>query len=161
MAQKKRKFNFIDLIIVLLIVGAIGAAAYIFGAKKLSGGSDTVNVEYVLEFRQVRDEFLDCFETGVNAVDAAKKYRLGEVTAVESSASIYTGNDLVDGKLVYHNYPEHSDVRVTVKSTATIDSKGMYILDGGYRISVGSVVYVRTPGYTGTSYCISINRTEK
>ena len=59
MAQKKRKFNFIDLIIVLLIVGVIGAAAYIFGAKKLSGGSDTVNVEYVLEFRQVRDEFLD------------------------------------------------------------------------------------------------------
>ena len=44
MAQKKRKFNFIDLIIVLLIVGVIGAAAYIFGAKKLSGGSDTVNV---------------------------------------------------------------------------------------------------------------------
>ena len=90
-----------------------------------------------------------------------KKDRLGEVTAVESSASIYTGNDLVDGKLVYHNYPEHSDVRMTVKSTAAIDSKGMYILDGGYRISVGSVVYVRTPGYTGTSYCISINRTEK
>ena len=83
------------------------------------------------------------------------------MTAVESSASIYTGNDLVDGKLVYHNYPEHSDVRMTVKSTAAIDSKGMYILDGGYRISVGSVVYVRMPGYTGTSYCISINRTEK
>ena len=52
-------------------------------------------------------------------------------------------------------------MRMTVKSTVAIDSKGMYILDGGYRISVGSVVYVRTPGYTGTSYCISINRTEK
>lgn len=85
MAQKKRKFNFIDLIIVLLIVGVIGAAAYIFGAKKLSGGSDTVNVEYVLEFRQVRDEFLDCFETGVNAARRGEKVpsRRGDSGRVE------------------------------------------------------------------------------
>lgn len=159
--NKKRKFNFIDFLIILIVVAIIGAAAYLVGAKKMfAGDAYSLDVEYVVEFRQVRDEFLDCFTTGVEAVDAAKKYRLGEVIGVESTASIYTGNDLVNGKLVYSNYPEHSDVRLTIRSTAKLDAKGMYILDGGYRISVGSVVYVRTPGFTGTAYCIRINQAD-
>lgn len=156
----KHKFNFIDVIIILAVIAVAAAAVFIFGANQLFGDSQTVGVEYVLEFRQVREEFLGNFETGVEVVDASKKYRLGEVTAVSSTATIFTGTNLIDGTLYYSEYPERFDVTLTVSAQAKIDSDGMYILDEGYRMSVGTTVYVRTPNFTGTAYCTQIKKTE-
>jgi len=51
-------------------------------------------------------------------------------------------------------------VQMTIRADAEIQDDGMYYIDGGFRISVGSVVYVRMPDYTGTAYCTEIKETE-
>ncbi len=156
----KHKFNFIDVIIILAVIAVAAAAIFIFGANRLFADSETVGVEYVLEFRMVREEFLGNFKTGVEVVDASKKYRLGEVMSVSSTASTFSGTNLLEGTLYYSDYPERFDVSLTVSARAKVDSDGMYILDEGYRMSVGTTVYVRTPDYTGTAYCTQIKKTE-
>lgn len=156
----KHKFNFVDAVILIIILAVAAAAALLAANGMFSKDNDTLEMEYVLEFRSVRDEFLDCFKTGAEVVDASKKYQLGSVIAVSSAPTTFTGTNTVEGKLVYSDYPEHSDVSLTVRTTASLNSENQYILDGGYHLSVGSVVYVRTPDYTGTAYCTQIKITE-
>lgn len=164
MASKKQngkhKFNAVDAVIIIVIVTVIGLAAYLLFSKGISKESESFDIEYVIEFRMVRDEFRDNFKVGSKVVDSVAKYQLGEVIAVNTKVATFTGTNLKDGTLVYYDYPEHSNVSLTIKSKATINSENMYIIDNGYRISVGSVVYVRMPDFTGMAYCTQIKITE-
>ncbi len=159
--KQKRRFNVVDALIILLILAVIAAAAVFVLSKGVGGRkSNTFEIEYVVELRTVRDEFADNIKVGDRLVDSAAKYQLGEVIAVSTSPATFTGTDLVNGALVYCNYPEHSDISLTVKASAETDSDGMYIIDSGYRISVGSTMYIRTPDFVGTGYCTRFKKTE-
>lgn len=160
-SNKKRRFNTVDTLIVLLILAVVAAGGiFLKMTAQKNGGADSFEVEYVIEFRTVRDEFTDNIEVGTQIVDSAKKYRLGEVIGVSSTPAKYTGVDLNSGELVYYDYPEHSDMSVTIRTTAVLDDDGMYIIDNGYRMSVGTTVYVRTPNYVGTGYCTKFKKME-
>lgn len=159
-SKQKHKFNAIDAIIIFLIAAVAASGVLLWSKSRSRKASNTFEIEYVIELRTIRDEFVDNIKVGSTIVDSAKKYRLGEVIAVSSTPAQYTGVDLENGELVYSNYPEHSNVDITVKTTATMDDDGMYIIDSGYRISVGSMIYVRTPDYVGTGFCTKFKKTE-
>lgn len=157
----KHKFNTVDAVIIIVIATVIGTAVYLLWAKGLFlNDSESFEVEYVVEFRMVRDEFITNFKVGSKVVDSVAKYQIGEVVAVNTSVSAFTGTNTVEGKLVYFDYPEHSDVSLTVRSKAVLNDENMYTIDGGYRISVGSTMYIRMPDYTGQAYCTQIKKTE-
>ncbi len=154
---KKRKFNAVDAAIIIVIVAVIGAAAVFFTVRGISDEpSDTVAIEYVVEFRQIREEFADNFAIGTRVTDSVAKYQIGEVLAVNVENSKYSGNDMLTGELAISEYPERVNVRVTIGADAAIGENNIFQIDGGYRISVGTAVHVRTPNYTGTGYCIEI-----
>lgn len=158
--KPKHRFNAVDALIIVLILAVIAAGAFIFTRSVRNNNSGSFDIEYVIELRTVRDELANNIQIGTKVVDSAKKYQLGEVIAVSVSPAKFTGTDLINGELVYYDYPEHSDVSLTVKTTATLDSDGMYIVDNGYRLSVGTTIYVRTPDYVGTGYCTKFKKTE-
>ncbi|MCI8387307.1 MAG: DUF4330 family protein [Clostridiales bacterium] len=156
----KHKFNVVDAIIIVLILAIVAVGAFIFVRKGIGGSEETFDIEYVLEFRNVRDEFLGNFKVGAKVLDSSKKYQLGEIISVTSEPTTFTGTNTIEGKLVYHDYPEHSDISVTVKAKVTISDENRYMIDNGYRISVGSLVYVRMPDYIGAAYCTNFKITE-
>ena len=160
--QKKHKFNAIDAAVIILIVAVIGAAAFFFLSDKESEGpvAQTVKIEYVVELRSIRDEFADNFNIGDGVTDGVALYRIGQIVAVDVFDSVYTGTNLVTGESVSSDYPEHSDVQLTISADATVDSLGGYVLGGGYDLSVGTLVYVRTPNYIGYGYCTQIRQNE-
>lgn len=159
--KKKHRFNAVDALIILIVLAVIaGGGLFIWSRGVGKSGQNSFDVEYVIEFRTIRDEFADNFSEGTKLIDSAKKYQLGEVIAVSVTPATFTGTNLVDGKLAYSNYPEHSNVALTVRTTASLDSEGMYIIDGGYHISVGSTMYIRTPDYVGMGYCTKFKKTE-
>ncbi|MBQ8552450.1 MAG: DUF4330 family protein [Clostridia bacterium] len=157
---KKHKFNAVDAAIIIVIAAVIGAVVLFF----TMGGTDTVNntvkLEYVIELRTIRNEFSDNFAVGDGVVDSVAKYHLGEVIGFSVEPASYNGNDFSAGALVAGEYPEHSNVHLTVVSEATIGADGRYVLDGGYDISVGTTMYVRLPNYTGVGYCTQLSETE-
>ncbi len=158
--KQKHRFNAVDALIILLILAVIAAGIFVFSKKVRSQKAGSFDIEYVIELRTVRDELADNITVGTKIIDSAKKYQLGEVIAVNVTPAKFTGTDLINGELVYYDYPEHSDVSLTVKTTARLDSEGMYIVDSGYRLSVGTSIYVRTPDYVGTGYCTKFKKTE-
>lgn len=158
--KKKRRFNVIDALIILIILIVIVGGGLFLWSRKADTAQNTFEIEYVVEFRTVRDELTTGFTEGIRLVDSVKKYQLGEVIAVNITPAKFTGTDLVDGELVYSDYPEHSNVDLTVRTTASQDSDGNYIIDGGYRISVGTTMYIRSPGYVGVGYCTKFKKAE-
>ena len=158
---KKRKFNAVDAVIIVVILAVIGAAAALLLMKGTSEPqSKKTKIEYIVEFRQIREEFGDNFHVGAVISDSVAKYQLGSVTAVNVENATYSGNNQHTGELVVVYYPERINVQLTVRSDATIGENDMFYIGGGYRLSVGSAVYVRMPDYVGTGYCIEIKETE-
>lgn len=154
--SKKHRINAVDVIIILLITVVIAAAAVIFiGGGGIDGltGNQLVDFEYVIEFRQLREEFTDNIVPGQQLVDAAEKKRLGESMAVNISPSVITNTDMENGKLVYANHPDYYDVDVIVKAKALINDEGEVFIDGTYRLTVGGLIYVQMPNFTGSAYC--------
>ncbi len=160
--QKKHKFNAIDAAVIILIAAIIGAAAFFLFSR--DEGEDltaqTVKIEYAVELRAIRDEFADNFTEGDGVIDASELYRIGNIVAIDVTDAVYTGVNFVTGESVSSDYPEYSDVQLTVSADATVDALGRYVVGGGYDIAVGKLIYVRTPNYIGYGYCTEIRASE-
>ncbi len=157
---KKHRFNAVDAAIIIVIAVIIVAAVMFFSMGGTETINQTVKIEYVVEFRTIRNEFADNFAVGEGVVDSVAKYHLGEVIDYAVEPAIYNGNDFSAGALVSSVHPEHSNVRLSVAAEATVGADGRYVLDGGYDISVGTTMYVRLPNYTGVGYCTELSETE-
>lgn len=156
----KHKFNAIDAIIIAVIILVIAGAIAFFAFGSAGASNSSVKIEYVIELRTIRNEFKDNIIKGDKIIDSVAKYSLGEVIDVSTSDAIYNGTNKVTGTPTVSKYPDHSNINITVVSSASIDSNGRYIIDGGYDISVGTTVHMRVPNFTGTGYCIMIREME-
>ncbi len=158
---KKHKFNIIDAIIIIVVAGIIaGVAFFLLRDKPTEEAKETVSIEYVVKFSKVRNELKDKISKDDTVVDSVAKYHIGKVVAVNAVDAVFAnGNNIHDGTVVAGTYPGYSDVSATITAEAEIIG-GRYVISGGYNISVGSRVDVRTPNYNGTGYCVSIRESE-
>lgn len=157
---KKRKFNAVDAAILIVIAAIIGAAAFLLLRDKPETVSEKTAIEYTVEFRKVHNELRDNISEGDTVIDSVAKYNIGKVTRVTSSDALYEGENMVTGQAVVSTWPGYADVRITVEAEATIGANGRYVISGGYDISVGTKVCVRTPNYNGVGYCTAIGEKE-
>ncbi len=160
-AVKKHKFNAIDAVILIVIAAVIGAAVFFFVTGEFGGASDTVTLEYVVEIRTIRDDYVDNFKIGEQIIDSVARFNLGKIVAIEVEPATFNGNDLTTGTLKVYEYPEHSDVTLTVVAEARLGENGRYIVGDGFDISVGTAVYMRLPNYTGVGYCTHFREMEE
>ena len=160
--QKKHKFNAVDAAIIIVIVAIIGTAVFFFARgndDQASFAPQTYDIEYVIEFRDIRDEFADNFKIGDKVTDAQELSHIGEIVAVEITDATYSASNAT-GELVISDYPDYSNVSVTVSASAYVGSLGRFIVGEGYDIAIGKPIDVRTPNYTGTAYCTQIRQIE-
>lgn len=161
-AQKKHKFNVVDALIIIVIAAAIGAAVFFFRPDANAADEQqttAVNIEYVIQLSTVRDEFADNFNIGDKVIDGVALYEIGEIVAVDVTDAVYSGTNLQTGEIVLSDYPEHSNVELTISAKASIGELGRYSIDG-YDLAVGSLVSIRTRSYTGTACCTQIRVSE-
>lgn len=157
---KKHKFNAIDAVILIVIAAVIGAAVFFFATGEFGGASETVMLEYVVEVRSIRDDYVDNFAIGEEIIDSVARFNLGEIVAIDVTPTTFNGNDLTTGTLKVYEYPEHSDVILTVVAEARLGENGRYIVGDGFDLSVGTAVYMRLPNYTGIGYCTHFREME-
>ncbi len=158
---KKIRFNIIDIILMVILVGAVGVLVYILavGGRDSSAASEPIEIIYEVELKNVREEFRGAIKVGDTVVDTVKRYTIGEVIDVRYEEALYTGVDKATGQLVNSPYPGRTNIIMTVQATADT-TPGYYSIDG-YRLMVGTGVYFRTPGYTGSGYCITVQEGNK
>ena len=157
---KKRKFNAIDAVILLVIAAAVGVAIFLFSSEEVETPMSRVKLEYVVDIKSISDDIAAEFNIGDKMVDSVQKYNLGQIIAVEYENAVYAGEDIVNGKATAYDYPDHTRVILTMLADATVGDNGRYLIDGGYDISVGTAVYIRLPGFNGIGYCTSFRETE-
>ncbi len=151
---KNKKFNFVDVILLIIILAIIGVVVYTSVApitKQLF--SDSFEVEYVLQIRYVRREFNNRIAEGDRIVETETLKEIGTVTRAVYSASKFVGT-AGDGRTVTSDYPGMYDVTVTVRATAETPS-GRYEVNS-YPITAGKTIPFRVPDFIGEAVCVSI-----
>ena len=160
---KGYKFNFIDVILVLLCLAIIGGCVYVFSPKfnfDLFKRSESVQLQYTIEIQGVDEEFIEKIKENNNVLDSVSKSSLGSVVAVDYNTRYsvldYTINEegIAEGILVDH--PNKYNVIVTISATAEYESGTGYSINGR-RIAIGELIDLKFPDYTCQGHCIAIS----
>ena len=161
---KKRKFNAVDAILIILILAVATAGVVFFVNPSFFGKGDetqkeTTPIMYEIRFSGVRNDVKDvlaeCWSKGDIVKDKGSEYVIGELYDVRIDSSRVIGNDINGGSSKYYEYPDHSDVVLVIKADAEMTSNGRYSV-GGRDVSMGVGIEVKLPYYTGTGYCIRL-----
>jgi hypothetical protein len=155
--KKKRRLriNYIDVILILVILIAAGILAFMFLANNsVIISSKKVYIEYEVSIPGIMSEFRGNVNVGDNVVDSVKLMPIGVVVDVKYDDTVNIVDNRETGELMYVNYPDHVDMTVRIRAEASLES-GLYIIDG-YHISVGTLVSMRVPNFTEQGYCTTI-----
>ena len=161
--KKKRKFNFIDLLIVFLIVAVVGVAVYAFSPwsqiKKLWISNEVV-LDYTVEIRGVDDEFIDLIKSGDSAINSITKSSLGKVTAIgevdRSTTLDYSENEDGNVQGILKEDPNKYDITVHIRATAEYEAGKGYIVNG-CRVAVGEELFFRFPQFSCSGFCVALD----
>lgn len=140
--QKRAKFNFIDTLIVLLILAVVAAVVYIFFLSGNDMTGETHTIQYTVVVRAVPNEYAENVKIGDSVVDSSQLYQIGTVVNYRYEPAKRETQDIVNGESVTATYENKSDLYITIEAKATL---GTQYSIGGYEIGVGKTVYVRFP----------------
>ena len=155
---QKSRFNFIDVIIIVLILAITAALVYLFVYKKSASSSvGEKTVVYTLKISGVNADYLSMIKENDVLLDSSTGTELGTVSKVVSKPTLYIGDTVIDdgngGKTVAHSeYDNLFDLYVTLSVTASVDERGIAYI-GSNRILVGSPFYVRRDAFAKKAFC--------
>ena len=163
-ARQKGKFNFIDAILLLLIIAVVAmiVAYFMPGITYYFSAEDKYIVTYEIEFRAIDgDVDLGGITQGMPVYDSKYNSEIGKIKGdvavnphnilVSSGELLEEGGSEYAGKIVDH--PTLKNVVVTVEAEATYGGESAGFLVNGQRIAVGREFSVRFGGFTGVGYC--------
>jgi len=157
-SQKKTyKFNFIDFVLIVVIIAAVSLLIYIMLGNNLLMGSEDTIILYTIEIREIRNDFLgsiDLLTKGTTIIDSVRSYNIGEVQKVTVTDAYANATDLENGVVVSKQYPDHKKVTITVKAKCKRD-KAKYEVNGKI-IMVGTRLDFRTPYLVSYGNCVDI-----
>ncbi len=161
-AKNKRRFNFVDAVILLLILAAVALAAFIFVFKgpsfftNLIGGQQK-EIYYAVELSRVREELVGNVQPGDKVRDGVRNYDIGTVVGTLSGDCEHIGA-APDGTAVAGGYPGYQSLIVIISARAA--NTGYEYSIGGYDLQPGAEVSFKTPGLSGTGFCVGLEVVE-
>lgn len=157
--KKKRKFNFIDLLIVLVILAVVGIIAYVFspwGHIEKLWSKDTAELTYLVEIKDVDINYIEKIREGDSAVNAVTKNSMGKIAEVVSVESAYVYDYALDEngemRCVVSEKPNKFNVTVKIVAEATYTKNVGYSVNG-CRVAIGESFDLRFPLYSCVGYC--------
>lgn len=154
--QNRGKFNAVDLLIVLAVLGVI-AAFVLSGIIFTDSDGERVRLEYTVLVEGVDELFYDRVKVGDRIYDSSSGEALGYVSKIDKSQHYavyeYDGEQKL---MVAKEYPDKYNFKITVSSNSQfVDNVGYSI--SGRRIAVGVKLDLRFPDYVTSGYCVDIN----
>lgn len=154
----KKRWNGMDLFFIVIITLIIAALAFVLGnmGKKVGGtqNSNTVNIEYTVEFRKMNNDALGAVKEGDSVRDPDNKRNIGTIVSVQSIPYATIAYNSGDGTVYMAENPDLSDLMITIRAEAVHTDSGYYVNDA--RFLVGKVTNIWSTGFAGSGYCISI-----
>ncbi len=157
--KKKTHFNFIDIVILLIILAVIGAAVYLISSSFFTqkDSRQTGITTFTVRLSSVDVSSLSLFLPGTIVKDSVNGDVLGDILSIRTEKTKYYGkvaiaNEEGTGYIVpVSEYENKVDIYVTVRCTAEMSSRGIQYV-GNTKILVGSAVYFKIPSFASVSY---------
>lgn len=146
------RFNLIDVLLILAMVAAACVLVYLITTSNPDMQGETELI-YQVEVHRAPEEFRGLIDIGDKVVDTVTLYSIGEVIDVTYADSLYTGENKLDGTLVFSPEPGYLSITLTIRASATPQGNS-YLVGGGYSVAVGKLISFRVPDFTGEGYCI-------
>ena len=156
----KPKFNFLDGVIILLVVVMVAAGVYFIKGR---GAASTVTeknavAEIQIQFTNVDESIYEKFAAVSDKDESVwvgiKERFEGKVSNAECGPAKKLSKDIYTGKAVMAENPTASDVTVTIK--ADVVETDSAIIASGTEIRVGEETAVRGKGVAGFGYITGI-----
>jgi len=154
--KPKRKFNSVDILLLLLIAAALGFGVYL-AAGGLGTAGESVIIEYTVSVDLVRDELvadISKLQTGDTMIESVRGYYLGEIVGVEVRPAESDIANRVTGVVQRRPFPDHSEVIITLRADATVRDGRFFVR--GNQILPGLEIFFRTPWFVSRGFCTSI-----
>lgn len=137
--KKTFKFNFVDAVIILVIVCAVTFVGFqVFGGGLSGGSTSKYRVEYFLE--ESPDFAVDVINVNDKVLDEQKDTDLGVVTSITSAPSVSYGvNDM--GEYVQSTKPGYKSATIVTEVEAKDYDFGMIV--GSSKYGVGHSITIR------------------
>jgi hypothetical protein len=160
--KSKRKFNFIDFLVVLVIITVIGIAFYIFSPwsriEKL-WSNNQVEITYLVEINDVNPEDIELIKVGDPVKNSVTKNPLGTIVDVVSIENAYTYDYVLDqdGKMnaIVVENPQKYNVVIKISAYADYQDNVGYSVNG-CRIAIGESFDLRFPLYSRGGSCTQL-----
>ncbi|MBE6636596.1 MAG: DUF4330 domain-containing protein [Ruminococcaceae bacterium] len=154
--KKKLFFNFIDVLLIVAILAATVTVVFFLRERRIltPGSNETVEVIYQIEVSPLREDFRNLVSIGDRMTDSVKLSDLGEITDVSYAECRYTGVNKTTGAIVTSTFPGHVTMILTIRADALLTEAG-YEIDGRLLL-LGQPLSFRTPDFTGTGTCLSL-----
>ncbi len=157
--KKKGKFNFIDFLLILIVVILIASIVYVLMPSNWIKGmfaDKSVDIEYSIEIIGVDEAFIENIKDNDIVLDGVSKANIGTVKAV-TDITQYTElkYNEVDKQGVLAPVEGKYNIIVTISATADYTEDQGYTVNGT-RIAVGEKISARFPNYVCEGYCISV-----
>ena len=124
--NKKIKFNIVDLLVLIMIVGVVLSASVKFNKynAKTEESSETT-LKYTIDVNNVRDYYLDAYQIGDVVYDSLTGVNIGTISEIDSTDAI-TYENSENGKVVKVTNPYRKDIVLHLETPGTIESNAYY-----------------------------------
>lgn len=154
--RKKMRINFIDIILILIIVAAVAVLGYIILSPQIniSSKAEAVTIQYQVEIVHLREEWKDNVEIGDDFIDYTTMESIGTVVDVRCFDEKFLSVNRDTGELVYVSYPDYITMIITVEAEAVPAGIGYDV--NGVNLQIGPDIHFRLPNLCYEGPCKSI-----
>ena len=148
MNANKKKFNIIDIVLILAVIAVIAGVAIRSGfTDKFSQKLDDGHIEYEFIINSIKETSRDRFDAGTKIYSQTTQKEIGEIISVTTrTAEAYI--ELPGGEIVKTYIPDRIDVMGKAKVKGNLDADGRCMLDGTTHIAAGKNIFARTSEIT-------------
>lgn len=154
----RRRFNFIDLLILIAIGLLVAIVVNLFFPQSVFKTNNTKKeIQYTVEFSGVDGALIDKIKENDVVIDSVSKASVGSVILVDRN-TLYSElkYDESEKQGKYAVYEDKYNVLVTISVMADYVAGEGYSA-GGRRIAVGEKLSLRLSDYAGEGYCINLS----
>lgn len=160
MNKRKIRFNFIDLLILLVAAAAVFVLLYVFVLSDRASSTDTQElavVQYVVEIQNVDERFSETVRKGQPVEDAIRRKPVGTVVGMEAKPFEKITFDYLTREEVTAAADGRITLYVTIE-TPVVETDSAF-LSNGVAIRVGEQYSLIFPDLYGVGYCTSLKKT--
>lgn len=162
--DKRRSFNIVDLILILMCLSFAVIAVFFFApdADPAWLGSESAHLEYTVEIEGISKEMAAKIVSGDQVFEGENNYAIGTVVNTEIDDCVEYVYNEESGRVEAVPYTDEGNsnaVRKNLLVTIVADAdyvEGLGYTVNGYRIAVNRRIPLHFPGFAGEGQCVSL-----